>query len=113
LTVRPPHHEEEPNWAGKTKMKIREQPAYRNRDRDARQGPFPPCQVLVFRGEVEERRDGEDHRDPDHALICETTFPMQIVSSFIRRVHMPRIVWIVLLIVIFGVCVFPGRYMER
>jgi len=85
-------------------------------DRHTRQGPLPPREVLVIRGEIEERREGEEAAtEPEHALICKSSFCDAIIFRvYFRRRRMPRIVWIILIIVIFGAAMFfLRRYMER
>ncbi len=74
--------------------------------------------MLVFCGKVEQPREPkETTTDPKHALICETMFWDAIFFVKIRVQEddrMPRIVWIILIIVIFGAATFfLRRYMER
>ena len=74
--------------------------------------------MLVLRGEVEEPSEPkETTTDPKHALICKTRYGEAI---FFSQTHtqeddrMPRIIWIILIIVIFGAATFfLRRYMER
>ena len=81
--VRPHHDTEQAELGGEHEDKgRRKQPIDGYRDRDARQRPFPAGEVLVFGGEVEERREREETpAESEHALICETTFSGAIFQA--------------------------------
>jgi hypothetical protein len=67
--------------------------------------------MLVLRGEIEEHREGKrPTAEPEHVLICKTSFP-----DAIERLGMTlmRVLQIVVVVIFFVVMLWLRRYMTR